>query len=250
MILLNNYEFVNELKSIANNNKTLYVMGCFGAPMTAANKIRYTNNHDYNRKTTRSAMIKSASADTFGFDCVGLIKGVLWGWNGDENDIYGGAKYASQGVPDLNADTMIARCKDISSDFLSVEIGEAVWIPGHIGVYIGGGKVIECTPQWRNGVQITSKRKWQKHGKLPYITYSSKGDNTVNVELEVLKSNSRGEQVKALQRLLVGYGYDLKVDGVFGTITDRTVRTFQRKYGLSADGVVGTKTWHKLLGAV
>ena len=72
----------------------------------------------------------------------------------------------------------------------------------------------------------------------------------MNVELEVLKSNSRGEQVKTLQRLLVGYGYDLKVDGVFGTITDRTVRTFQRKYGLSADGVVGTKTWHKLLGAV
>lgn len=250
MILLNNYEFVNELKSIANNNKTLYVMGCFGAPMTAANKIRYTNNHEYNRKTARSAMIKSASADTFGFDCVGLIKGVLWGWNGDENDIYGGAKYASQGVPDINADTMIARCKDISTDFTSIEVGEAVWIPGHIGVYIGGGKVIECTPQWRNGVQITSKRKWQKHGKLPYITYSSKGDNTVNVELEVLKSNSRGEQVKTLQRLLVGYGYDLKVDGVFGTITDRTVRTFQRKYGLSADGVVGTKTWEKLLGAV
>ena len=250
MILLNNYEFVNELKSIANNNKTLYVMGCFGAPMTAANKIRYTNNHDYNRKSTRSAMIKSSSADTFGFDCVGLIKGVLWGWNGEENDIYGGAKYASQGVPDINADTMIARCKDISTDFTSIEVGEAVWIPGHIGVYIGGGKVVECSPQWRNGVQITSKRKWQKHGKLPYITYSLKGENTVNIELSVLKSNSRGDQVKALQRLLVGYGYDLKVDGVFGTVTDRTVRTFQRKYGLSADGVVGTKTWGKLLGAV
>lgn len=250
MILLNNYEFVNELKSIANNNKTLYVMGCFGAPMTAANKIRYTNNHDYNRKSTRSAMIKSSSADTFGFDCVGLIKGVLWGWNGEENDIYGGAKYASQSVPDINADTMIARCKDISTDFTSIEVGEAVWIPGHIGVYIGGGKVVECSPQWRNGVQITSKRKWQKHGKLPYITYSLKGENTVNIELSVLKSNSRGDQVKALQRLLVGYGYDLKVDGVFGTVTDRTVRTFQRKYGLSADGVVGTKTWGKLLGAV
>lgn len=248
MILLNNYELVNELKSIANNKKTLYVMGCFGSPMTAANKIRYTNNHDYNKKSNRSSMIKSSSTDTFGFDCVGLIKGILWGWNGDENDIYGGAEYASSGVPDINADTMIKKCKDISTDFSSIEVGEAVWIPGHIGVYIGGGKVVECSPQWRNGVQITSKRKWQKHGKLPYITYSSKGENTVNIELEVLKSNSRGEQVKALQRLLVGYGYDLKVDGIFGTITDRTVRTFQRKYGLSADGVVGTKTWHKLLG--
>ncbi len=243
---MNNYEFVSELKSIANK-KTLYVMGCFGAPMTAANKIRYTNNHDYNRKSTRSAMIKSASADTFGFDCVGLIKGVLWGWDGSSGT-YGGANYASNGVPDINADTMIARCSEISTDFSSVEIGEAVWIPGHIGVYIGNGKVIECTPQWRNGVQTTSKRKWHKHGKLPYITYSSKGEDSVIVELDVLKSNSRGEQVKALQRLLVGYGYDLKVDGAFGTITDRHVRSFQRKNGLSADGIVGTKTWQKLLG--
>lgn len=245
---MNNYEFVSELKSIANNKKTLYVMGCFGAPMTATNKIRYTNNHDYNRKSTRSSMIKSASADTFGFDCVGLIKGVLWGWSGDESKIYGGAQYASNKIPDINADTMITKCSTISTDFSTIEVGEVVWIPGHIGVYIGDGKVVECSPQWRNGVQITSKRKWQKHGKLPYITYSSKGEDTVNVELNVLKSGSRGEQVKALQRLLVGFGYDLKVDGAFGTITDRYVRTFQRKNGLSADGIVGKKTWNKLLG--
>ena len=224
-------------------------MGCFGAPLTSANKIRYTNNHEYNRKSTRSAMIKTASADTFGFDCVGLIKGVLWGWDGNTDRIYGGAEYASHGVPDINADTMISKCSTVSTDFSTIEIGEAVWIPGHIGVYIGGGKVVECSPQWRNGVQITSKRKWQKHGKLPYITYSTeKEEDVVSVELSVLKVNSRGEQVKALQRILIGCGYDLKADGVFGTITDRHVRAFQRKNGLSADGIVGTKTWGKLLG--
>ena len=244
---MNNYKFVNVLKSISNS-KTLYVMGCFGAPLTSANKIRYTSNHEYNRQNSRSTMIKSASQDTFGFDCVGLIKGVLWGWNGDTDKIYGGAEYASNKVPDINADTMIARCKEISTDFTSVEVGEAVWIPGHIGVYIGDGKVVECSPQWRNGVQITSKRKWQKHGKLPYITYNTKEEETVSVELNILKTNSRGEQVKTLQRLLVAFGFDLKIDGVFGTMTDRAVRTFQRKHGLSADGIVGEKTWSKLLG--
>lgn len=246
---MNNYQFASELKSIANNRKTLYVMGCFGAPMTAANKIRYTNNHEYNRKSARSAMIKSASEDTFGFDCVGLIKGVLWGWNGNTERIYGGADYASRGVADINADMMISKCSSVSEDFSSVQVGEAVWIPGHIGVYIGGGKVVECSPQWRNGVQITTKRKWQKHGKLPYITYSTaKEEDVVSVELSVLKANSRGDQVKALQRILIGCGYDLKADGVFGTITDRHVRAFQRKNGLSADGIVGAKTWGKLLG--
>lgn len=243
---MNNYQFASVLKSISST-KTLYVMGCFGAPLTPANKVRYTNNHPYNRQSNRSAMIKSASTDTFGFDCVGLIKGVLWGWDGSDK-IYGGANYASNGVPDINADTMIQKCSELSTDFSTVEVGEAVWIPGHIGVYIGDGKVVECSPQWRNGVQITSKRKWQKHGKLPYITYSQTGDDIVYIEMATLKTNSRGEQVKTLQRLLVGFGYDLKIDGAFGTITDRTVRTFQRKAGLSADGIVGEKTWRKLLG--
>ena len=245
---MNNIQFANELKFIADNHKTLYVMGCFGAPMTSANKIRYTNNHDYNRKANRSAMIKNASVDTFGFDCSGLIKGVLWGWNGDEKDIYGGANCGSNKVPDINADTMITLCTDVSTDFSSVEIGEAVWLPGHIGVYIGDGKVVESSPQWKNGVQFTSKRQWKKHGKLPYILYLSKEEDVVSVELSVLKSNSKGEQVKTLQRILVGFGYDLKIDGVFGTITDRTVRVFQRKNKLAVDGIVGIKTWRKLLG--
>lgn len=48
-------------------------------------------------------MINAASADTFGFDCVCLIKGVLWGWHGDKNAVYGGATYTSNGVPDIGA---------------------------------------------------------------------------------------------------------------------------------------------------
>lgn len=34
---------------VAKNYKTLYIMGCFGAPMTAKNKARYTKNHSYNK---------------------------------------------------------------------------------------------------------------------------------------------------------------------------------------------------------
>lgn len=177
---MTNKELAAKLKQIATGYKTLYVMGCFGAPMTPANKKRYCNNHDYNRQTARTAMIQAASADTFGFDCVCLIKGVLWGWNGDTSATYGGAKYASNGVPDIGADTMITKCSDISADFSNIEIGEAVWMEGHIGIYIGDGLAVECTPKWANKVQITAcnctkngynRRNWTKHGKLPYITY-------------------------------------------------------------------------------
>lgn len=173
-------EFVKKLKAIATNHKTLYVMGCFGAPMTSANKKRYIEHHPYNRQPARVKLINAASADTFGFDCVCLIKGVLWGWNGDKKKVYGGAKYATNGVPDVDANAMINLCSEVSTDFSKIEIGEAVWTDGHIGVYIGDGLAIECTPAWKNRVQITAcntakagynTRKWKKHGKLPYIEY-------------------------------------------------------------------------------
>ncbi len=175
-------QFAEILKGIATDTKTLYVMGCFGAPMTVKNKVRYTSNHSYNKSATRVAMINKASSDTFGFDCAGLIKGVLWGWSGDKSHTYGGAKYATNNVPDINADSIIKACKDVSTNFNNIVVGEAVWLPGHIGVYIGNGLVVECTPSWSNGVQITAvgnigkkagynTRTWSKHGKLPYIDY-------------------------------------------------------------------------------
>lgn len=172
---------VEKLIDIAKNYKTLYVMGCIGANMTAANKVRYTTNHSYNKKAARTAMIKAATADTWGFDCVCLIKSVLWGWSGDASKNYGGAKYGSNGVPDINADQMIKQCADLSTDFSKIEVGEAVWCSGHIGVYIGNGLAVECTPSWDNCVQITAcncskagynRRNWTKHGKLPYVEYT------------------------------------------------------------------------------
>lgn len=176
-------KFVEKAIDAAKNHKTLYVMGCFGAPMTAYNKQRYTNNHEYNRRPERTAMINAASADTFGFDCVCLIKGLLWGWSADKNAIYGGAKYTSNGVPDYGADTMINVCSGVSTNFSNIVPGEAVWKSGHIGIYIGNGLAVECTPAWANKVQITAvanigpksgynARTWTKHGKLPYIDYS------------------------------------------------------------------------------
>lgn len=96
-------------------------------------------------------------------------------------------KYASNGVPDINADTM-KKCRDISTDFCRLEVGEAVWLPGHIGIYIGDGLAVECTPSFKNCVQVTavqnmgrisgySSRKWSKHGRLPYICYINNGEN-------------------------------------------------------------------------
>lgn len=101
-------------------------------------------------------------------DCSGLIKGTLWGYpyNGKYGNIY----------PDVNANTIMSTyCYNQSSDFNNIARGEFVWMNGHIGVYIGNGKVCECSPKWENGIQITNlnARNWKKHGYSSWLDYSS-----------------------------------------------------------------------------
>lgn len=265
---------------VAQNHKTLYVMGCFGAPMTEENKQRYTSNHEYNTRAHRKKLIMEASSDTFGFDCVCLIKGLLWGWGADTGHIYGGAKYGSNGVPDIGTEQIIGVCSDVSADFGKIAVGELLWMKGHVGVYIGDGLCVECTPGWLNRVQITAVhnigkksgyngRRWAKHGKLPYVTYQTEGlpskpggggapqpapstKPLVKITgLPLLKKGAKGDTVRAMQILLMGYGYDLGVygaDGEFGAVTERAVMDFQREHDLEDDGEVGNLTWAELLG--
>ena len=263
-------ELAAACKDVARNHKTLYIMGCFGAPMNAANKARYTRNHSYNRRTARKSMIRAASAETFGFDCVGLIKGLLWGWSGDGAKIYGGARYGANNVPDLGANQMIKKCSGVSTDFSTIQVGEVVWMEDHIGVYIGDGLAVEAAPAWKNGVQITAVhnierkagyngRTWTKHGKLPYVAYPApvepankiESEEECDVKVKVLKQGSSGAAVRALQTLLIGYDYGCGAsgaDGSFGPATDKALRRFQRTHGLTADGSCGPATWARLLG--
>lgn len=66
--------------------------------------------------------------------------------------------------------------------------------------------------------------------------------------LRLTKPNMQGDDVRELQQLLnkANIGLDIKVDGVFGEETDKAVRLFQQKRGLSVDGVVGPATWKQL----
>lgn len=245
-------EFVKKLEDIAKNYKTLYIMGCFGAPMNSKNKTRYCNNHSYNRKAARTKMIQAASADTFGFDCVCLLKGVLWGWNGDTSKVYGGAKYTSNGVPDIGADQMIKVCSDISTDFSNIEVGEAVWMSGHIGVYIGNGLSVECTPRWKNCVQITAcncsksgynTRNWTKHGKLPYIDYDVKSSTQSQPTTVPSTSGNKTDEKVIWDFLMDKLGNAYGVAGLMGNLYAESAlkptnlqNSYEKKLGYSDDG--------------
>ena len=58
-----------------------------------------------------------------------------------------------------------------------------------------------------------------------------------------LRVGSRGEEVRQLQTKLKRWGYySGAVDGIFGSGTEAAVKQFQRKNGLTVDGIVGTAT--------
>lgn len=58
-----------------------------------------------------------------------------------------------------------------------------------------------------------------------------------------LRRGSRGTLVTQLQTKLKRWGYYTgAIDGVFGTGTEKAVKAFQKKVGLTADGIVGPKT--------
>ena len=64
-----------------------------------------------------------------------------------------------------------------------------------------------------------------------------------NEALALSKYGSRGEEVRTIQTKLKRWGYYKgNVDGIYGSQTMEAVKYFQRKNGLTVDGIAGTKT--------
>ena len=69
----------------------------------------------------------------------------------------------------------------------------------------------------------------------------------LSVEAAVLRQGSTGGEVKEVQRRLKQWGYySGSVDGIFGSGTKKAVIAFQKKNGLTADGIVGKATYAAL----
>lgn len=61
------------------------------------------------------------------------------------------------------------------------------------------------------------------------------------------KYGSRGDEVREIQSRLQKWGYDIKkVDGIFGSNTQKAVTQFQKNNGLKQDGIAGKNTLEKM----
>ena len=191
-------------------------------------------------------------------DCVnGAIKGAVWSELGTRE-----SAYASHGCPDRSADGMFNYIKTLGMDWGAIgnmpdEIGLAVRFAGHVGVYVGGGEVVE----WRGfnyGCVVTklSARPWTHWYRLPWTEYADADTprpEPGNIDIlggGNLKKGAKGEAVRAMQELLMELGYDLGkwgADGEYGGATAEAVKQFQQDNGLSADGIYGPKTHAALM---
>ena len=76
-------------------------------------------------------------------------------------------------------------------------------------------------------------------------------DSNTSTDDDSLRKGATGTAVKTLQTNLKKLGfYTAYVDGSFGATTESAVKAFQRKYGLTADGVAGSATLKKIESAV
>ena len=128
----------------------------------------------------------------------------------------------------------------------------------HIGTYDGNGYVIEAQGTTAGVVKTSiTNSKWKYYGYYKDLDYSEEASSEpvfvkpieTIIEFPTLKRGDKGEYVTLLQTKLLNLKYPLPkfgADGDFGKETESAVRQFQMDRGLTADGVVGSKTWKEL----
>lgn len=110
-------------------------------------------------------------------DCVGLIKG--YGWYDTKS---GKINVGTNEMQDVTADGMLVAAKEKGLiDTMPEILGLAVWHEGHIGIYIGNGKVIEAMGTKYGVVKTQLKNgRWTHWLKVPYIKYIEKEEETTS----------------------------------------------------------------------
>lgn len=103
-------------------------------------------------------------------DCAGLIKGYGW-FNPHTAEI----TYLTNGMPDLSANGIEQAATEKGKISSIPEIaGLAVWMDGHIGIYIGNGDVIEASSAKKGVVKTKLQgRGWLEWMKIPSIRYGT-----------------------------------------------------------------------------
>lgn len=126
----------------------------------------------------------------------------------------------------------------------------------HVGIVetVQNGIITVIEGNYQNAIkrrQIPVNYRYIRGFGVPKYDTAPKEKGEYRMQLNYLRPGCRGEDVRALQILLMGRGYSCGnsgADGVFGNDTNSALCKYQRAKGLEVDGVAGEQTMSSLLG--
>ncbi len=201
----------------ALSDKTKYMWGGIYRPITE-NYIQRLRSIYGSRQYPESRVAelrKCIGKGYYGIDCVGLIKSYYW--SGNENGGRGSKNYGKAGFPDVNANMMFAAARKKGTiDTLPETPGVILYSKTnpHVGVYAGGGMVIESTLGKRgDGVVKTRVADWSGWTHwfcCPYIEYES-GEGKPTAPKEEGTAPKKGDKVKIKSSALFYSGSKIRI---------------------------------------
>lgn len=242
--------------------KTPYIYSTFGQVLTerklaevrrlypdrmSEKRYQYARDHYVGRRTN---------------DCYGLVKRYRWSGGDAENPSLDDIPIYD-GKTDVNANTAYQKAK-VKGPIKSIpEVrGLIVWKPGHVGVYLGNGRVAEARG-FDYGTVITklSDRPWTNWFQEAGISYDQQPTPTpgggFDVKVKTLKRNADGSamvdpNVLVFQSMMNTLkirdddGRELVEDSHYGKRSEQACKRFQKMRGLTVDGKCGPATWDEI----
>ena len=207
------------------------------------------------------------------FDCCGLFKCFMWHDYSTNN-----ARYYGKTQKDLSCEGLLAEAKEKGDISTIPEIpGVLVYMKGHMGIYIGNGKVIESTVAKFDGKKgriyktyfkgsgtgCDGKRAtWTKWFKSPYLTYENevkpaeptpeqpKKDNFLGSR-GYIKLGDKGDNVDKISKFMYktfpAYTPKSALGNYYGPNIQASIKKFQKRTRLESDGCVGPLTLKMLV---
>jgi peptidoglycan hydrolase-like protein with peptidoglycan-binding domain len=114
--------------------------------------------------------------------------------------------------------------------------------------FLGANPMLQIDGKFGPKTETAVKAYQSSHGLVQDGIVGPKTWGTL-LDIKQIMMSSEGVAVKILQCSLNSEGAVpvLKVDGKFGPLTRDAVKAYQSSHGLVQDGIVGPKTWHRLL---
>lgn len=231
-----------------------YIYGTFGKVLTEALLLQKAKQYHSRLSPARVEYAKKHYIGKRTDDCVGGEKNVAWlpGNDPDADPIY-------DPKTDWSADTTFSKAT-VKGPIKTIpkRRGICVRYPGHTGVLVDPVNMIVVEFRGFDYGCVRTKlaeRKWTDWFQHPLFDYSTPAPSptptpevkTVTIEMPVLRKGDKIQACKTLQACLDVYGYGLAIDGSFGGKTETALKDFQKKHGLTVDGVCGKNSWNALL---